>query len=191
MDSPVAGLRPVRAARFFTCRVPRPLIPIPGALFAAVHANYYQKAAPLRGMVSQMTATIGRPGFVVLLTLSILGWMGANLTIMRVGWEPWDPPPFAWLAGAAGLAALYTTVLILVTQRHDDELARQREVLTLEIALLNEQKSAKIIEMLADIRRDSPHSADRSDDQTRVMSDAADPHLILNALKDAHQSNGR
>jgi uncharacterized membrane protein len=88
-----------------------------------------------------MTAAIGRPGFVVLLTLSILVWMGANLTIMRMDGEPWDPPPFAWLSEAAGLAALYTTVLILVTQRHDDALARKREVLTLEIAMLNEQKS--------------------------------------------------
>ena len=115
-----------------------------------------------------MTAAIGCLEFVVLLTLGILvgliirtvcqtrtiladhvkfcgspshiEYPSAKLTIMRMGCEPWDPPPFAWLGGAAGLAAQYATALILVTQRHDDELARWREVPTLEIAMLNEQK---------------------------------------------------
>ena len=63
--------------------------------------------------------------------------------------EPWDPPPFSWLVGAASLLALFTTILILATQRHDDELARHREVLTLEIASLSEQKATRIIQMLS------------------------------------------
>ena len=53
-----------------------------------------------------------------------------------------------------GLLALYVTVLILTTQRRDDQLASYREQLTLELAILGEQKSAKIISLLEELRRD-------------------------------------
>lgn len=157
---------------------------------AEAHADHHRQAPPLQRAVSKITAALGRPGFVLVLTSMILVWVGANLTVIRMGWDPWDPPPFTKLTGAASLVALYTTVLILATQRHDDELARKRKMLTLEIAILTKQKSAKIIKMLDQIRQDSPHLADRSDVQTQIMSDSADPHLILDALKDAHQSGG-
>lgn len=54
------------------------------------------------------------------------------------GKAPWDEPPFAWLQGALGLLALYITILILTTQRREDELASYREQLTLELAILSE-----------------------------------------------------
>ena len=38
--------------------------------------------------------------------------------------------------------------MILITQRHDDEMATRREQITLELAILSEQKSAKIIALL-------------------------------------------
>src|SRR4051794_29998203 len=98
---------------------------------AAVHANHYKQATPLQRLVRQVTAAAGRPGFVVFLTVIILGWIFANLVIMWTGREAWDPPPFSGLAGIASLVALYTTILILTTQRHDDELACHREMLTL------------------------------------------------------------
>ena len=157
---------------------------------AAVHAEHYQQAVLLQRIVGRVTATIGRPVFAVILAFLVLGWICANLAVMGMGWEPWDSPPFPWLAGAASLVALYTTVSILITQRHDDELTRHREQLTLEIAILNEQKSTKIIQMLEQMRQDSPHLADRSDHEAQVMSASADPKFILNALKDAHKSSG-
>jgi uncharacterized membrane protein len=156
---------------------------------AAVHVNHYREAPPLQRIVSQVTAVAGRPGFVVFLTFIILLWMFANLAIMWSGRAAWDPPPFNGLAAIASIVALYTTVLILTTQRYDDELARHREMLTLEIATLNERKSAKIIQMLEQMRRDSPHLANHADNQAQVMSDTADPDFILNALKDAHKLN--
>jgi uncharacterized membrane protein len=157
---------------------------------ATVHAEHYKRAAPLQRIIARLTATAGRPGFAIILTVIVFGWVFANLIILGTGREPWDPPPFPWLSGIASLAALYTTVSILVTQRHDDELARHREQLTLEIAILSEQKTTKIIQMLEQMRQDSPHLANRSDHEVQVMSASADPQFILNALKDAHKSNG-
>ena len=96
--------------------------------------------------------------------------MLANLGVGWLGREPWDPPPFVWLQGAVALSALYMTALILATQRREDELAGHREQLTLELAILGEQKSAKIIQLLERIRCDDPSLANRVDHEAAAMS---------------------
>jgi uncharacterized membrane protein len=86
----------------------------------------------------------GTPGFVVVLTILVVSWIGLNCVSLAVGNKPIDPPPFFWMQGAVALAALYMTVFILATQRREDELANRHEQLPLELAMLSEQKAAKI-----------------------------------------------
>ncbi len=73
--------------------------------------------------------------------------------------------------------------MILINQRRDDELANRREQLTLELAILSEQKTAKIIQLIEEMRRDSPHLKDRTDIEAKDMSRPADPHSVLNAIE--------
>jgi uncharacterized membrane protein len=54
-------------------------------------------------------------------------------------------------------------VLILATQRREDQLAQHREHLILELALLDEQKTAKAIELLEEFRRNNPLIRNRVD----------------------------
>ena len=63
--------------------------------------------------------------------VGVVGWILTNLAMMAMGSKT-----FAWLEGVVSLAALYMTVLILSTQRRDDELATHREQLTPELAIL-------------------------------------------------------
>ena len=154
---------------------------------ARLHAEHYQQATRLQRIVDRMTSLVGRPSFVGLLTALVLGWMLANLGAAWLGHEPVDPPPFAWLQGVVGLMALYITVLILATQRREDQLAGHREQLTLELAILSEQKSAKIIELLEEMRRDDPSLRNRVDHEAAAMSMPADPQAVLDAIKDSHE----
>ena len=153
---------------------------------ARLHAEHYQQSTRLQRVVDRMTALLGRPGFVGLLTLVVLAWAFANLAAGWLGWTPVDPPPFAWLQGVVGLMALYMTALILATQRREDLLAGHREQLTLELAILSEQKSAKIIQLLEEMRRDDPSLANRVDHEAAAMSLPADPQAVLDAIKDSH-----
>jgi uncharacterized membrane protein len=57
-------------------------------------------------------------------------------------------PGFLWMKGAVSLDALYMIVLILATQRRKNESVARQEHFTLELALLGEQKTAKIISLL-------------------------------------------
>ncbi len=77
------------------------------------------------------------------------------------------------------------TVMILSTQRREDELAGHREQLTLQLAILGDQKAAKIIELLEELRRDHPSIHDRVDHDANAMSKPADPEAVFDAIKES------
>jgi uncharacterized membrane protein len=60
-----------------------------------------------------------------------------------------------WLQGAVNLFSLFLVTLVLVTQKHADELNTRRDKGTLELAIPSERKIAKVIELLEELRRDS------------------------------------
>ena len=153
---------------------------------AELHAQHHRRATPVQRTVARLTSAAGRPRFVGLLTLAILLWVGLNLALPLLGRPSLDPPPFAWLQDAAGLLSLYITSLILITQRHDEQLAEHRAQLTLELAIVSEQKNAKIIALLEEMRRDHPNLVDRVDHEAAAMAQPADPQAVLNAIKDTH-----
>jgi uncharacterized membrane protein len=112
-----------------------------------LHAEHHQNATWLQRAVDRVTALLGRPGFIGVLTIIVVGWMSLNLLAAALGDRPIDPPPFSGLGSAVSLVSLYMVVLILATQRREDQLAQHREHLILELALLGEQKTAKVIEL--------------------------------------------
>jgi uncharacterized membrane protein len=151
---------------------------------ARLHAEHHQNATPLQRAVDRMTAVLGRPGFIGALTVIVVGWIGLNLLAMALGYRAIDPPPFSWLQGAVSLVSLYMVVLILVTQRREDQLSQHREQLTLELAMLGEQKTTKVIQLLEESRRDNPLIRNRVDQQAEAMARPADAQAVLEAIKE-------
>lgn len=151
---------------------------------AKLHADHHQEAGTMQRSVETLTAWIGQPRFIAGLTIIIAAWILGNLLTSHLGINAWDPAPFAWLQGGLGILALYVTVLILTTQRREDQLAGYREQLTLELSILGEQKSAKIIALLEEMRRDNPNLKNRVDEEAAAMAVPADPQAVLDAIKD-------
>jgi uncharacterized membrane protein len=151
---------------------------------AKLHADHRQEAGTLQRVVERLTGWIGRPQFIAVMAAVIFVWIGSNVIAKAAGATPWDEPPFGWLQGALALLAFYITVLILTTQRREDQLAGYREQLTLELAILSEQKS-KIIALLEEMRRDSPTLKNRVDEEAAAMAVAADPQAVLDAIKES------
>lgn len=77
--------------------------------------------------------------------------------------------PFAVLQGIISLAGVFIASLILTTQRRDNEIASHREQLTLELSILAEQKAAKIIGLLEELRRDLPSLPVRIDKEAEAL----------------------
>jgi uncharacterized membrane protein len=59
--------------------------------------------------------------------------------------------------------------------------------MTLESTLLTEQKTRKIIELIEELRRDSPEIVDRHDPEAEQMSAKADPHVVLSVIEEVTQ----
>lgn len=156
---------------------------------ATLHAEHRRRMSPVQRVVERSVRFIGRPRFVALLTLVILGWGAVNIALARYG-RAFDDPPFPVLIDLGEALGLYITVLILITQRHEDALTGLREQLTLELAILGEQKNAKIIGLLEEMRRDSPHLADRHDAEATALSIPADPQAVLDALLETQDEPG-
>lgn len=151
---------------------------------ALLHARHHQSASNAQRYVDRATALAGRPFFLGLVCCGIGSWIFSDLALRYFGFEPIDPPPFVWLELAATVSALLMTILILVTQRSADKLADVRSQLTFELALLTEQKVAKLIELVEELRRDSPEVRDRIDFEAHEMAVRTDSHAMLGAIKE-------
>lgn len=160
------------------------------AAISEVHARHRRSTPPIQKAVAAVTAALARPACVAVLTLIVLGWIGLNLGLLATGHRPPDPPPFTYLSETVSLAALYLTSAILITQTHEDELATQRDQLTLQLALLNEQKAAKIIALLEEFRQHDPDHSGRRDNEAAAMAVPTDPNAVLAKIRSINDRSG-
>jgi uncharacterized membrane protein len=106
--------------------------------------------------------------------------------VNSLGLVQFDPPPFPPLGEAVVLASFYMVLLILVTQRRDDKLALHREQLILELVISSEQKTANVIRLLEEFRRDDPSVDDRVDPAADDMARPADSSTVLDEIRGVH-----
>ena len=140
----------------------------------------------MQRVVDRSVRVISRPRFVAILSAIIVAWMVLNIGSANLGYRV-DPPPFQILQGVGGALAIYLTVLILITQRRENELAVRSEQLTLQLAILSEKKNAKIIQLLEELRRDSPMVSNRIDPEADALAVPADTHMVAEALRDSDE----
>jgi uncharacterized membrane protein len=148
-----------------------------------LHSDHHGRTTNPQRAVNRVTAFMARPFFIALMGIGIAGWVGANLIANAIGLRAIDAPAFQWLQGAANLFSLFIVMLVLVAQKHEDELNAHRDTLTLELAILSEHKIAKVIQLLEELRRDSPHVQDRVDRQADQMAEPADAGSVLAATR--------
>ena len=153
-----------------------------------LHVEHKSNATRLERTLRRFTGAIGRPVFLGLLGFAVTGWIGANLAVQALGYPTPDGPPFPWLQGAMTAVSLFMVAFIVGAQKHDDDLSEQREMIILELALLNDQKIAKLIQLLEEFRRDSPQLSDRLDEEAEVMAKPADTQSVFSAIKEARSA---
>ena len=157
------------------------------AAIAKLHADHERAATPIQRLVEKTTESFAKPRFLAVFSVFVAAWVGLAEWQLRHNGRSFDPPPFNLLQGVLTVLAVYMTALILATQRRAGQLAGHREQLTLELATLSEQKSAKTIALLEEIRRDNPLLPDRVDEDAEAMSQSADPGSVLQAIIDTQE----
>jgi uncharacterized membrane protein len=84
-----------------------------------------------------------------------------------------------WLS----IAGLLISTSVLIYQTRQEELSEERSHLMLQLNLLTEQKIAKLISLVEELRVDLPDVIDRDDLEAEIMKQATDPGAILGALQ--------
>jgi len=145
----------------------------------ALHAFAERQVDTHQRTVESLTAWLGRPQFFYGILVGAGLWMGVNAAAPLLHLPRFDDPPFYWMQGAIGLGALLMTSVILITQNRQGKLAERREQLELQMSMLTEQRTAKIIDLLEELRRDMPSVKNRVDLEAEALTKTVDPHEVL------------
>jgi len=142
------------------------------------------KVGRIQRTIENITAAIARPWTLNVILGFVALWVLVNTLGPLVGFPEVDRPPFPWLQGLISFSALLVTTMVLATQSRQGRIASQRANLELQVNLVAEQKIAKLIALLEELRRDLPSVRDRVDPVANAMSESVDHEAVLTVLEE-------
>lgn len=143
-------------------------------------------------IANAMTAFSGSMVFVALHALWFSVWMLLNLGVF--GLPAFDPFPFGLLTLVVSLEAIFLSTFVLISQNRQAQLADHRQKVTLEVDVLAEQETTKLLRMMAEIHHllglhsDDDEELHRLEQSTRLEELA---ERIETAEAATTQRNGR
>lgn len=157
--------------------------------------NFYdredQKISRSQRTLERISHSVGKPAFLGYILLFVAVWIFTNTLMRWLGMAEFDRAPFFWLQGIVGLGALLTTTVVLTRQNRIDKLAEQRAHLVLKVTLLTEQKAAKLIDLVEELRRDLPNVKNRLDPSAASLLQPMHPDLVLATLDEGNEPDKR
>ena len=147
-----------------------------------------QKISTSQRILERVSGFVGQPVFLGIILIFVTVWVLANIGLRALDMAQFDPAPFFWLQGIVGLGALLTATAVLTKQNRLAKLAELRAHLDLKVTLLTEQKAAKLIDLLEELRRDMPDVKNRHDSDAVALQQSMNPDLVLAALDERRES---
>jgi uncharacterized membrane protein len=149
-------------------------------------AETARRATLQERIADKITGFAGSMPFVYLHLAAFGGWIVANL-----GWIPgvaaWDPTMVV-LAMIASVEAIFVSTFVLISQNRMAELAERRAQLTLQISLLSEHETTRMMALVSAI-------ADRLDVETSVDAEVkelqrdVEPEAVLSRIEEEERSS--
>jgi uncharacterized membrane protein len=150
---------------------------------ADFYARNEQRLSRPQAIIERISLFFGSPGYVAGSVLFVACWIAWNLVAPRYGFDQIDEPPFFWLQGLVTLNAFFISTTVLIRQHRITKLAEHHAHLDLQVNLLAEEKSSKIIKMLEELRRDLPGVLDKADLEAEQLAEPADAKAVLSAIE--------
>lgn len=154
------------------------------------YAREELKISRSQRILERISNFIGQPVFLGFILLFVALWMLANALLRLFGMTEFDPAPFPWLGGIVSLGALLTATVVLIKQNRLAKIEEQRAHLDLKVTLLTEQKAAKLIDLVEELRRDLPNVINRHDSEAVALRQSMNPGLVLAALDERSVPDG-
>lgn len=155
----------------------------------AFYAREEHKISRSQRRLEHISGFVGRPLYLSSILLFVAFWILANLVARQFGLAEFDPAPFVGLQGILCLGALLTATVVLIKQSRLAKIEEQRAHLDLQVNLLTEQKTTKIIDLLEELRRDLPMVKNRHDSEAAALQEPTDPHLVLAAMNEQRENS--
>jgi uncharacterized membrane protein len=151
-------------------------------VIGSMHGQAEKELGAHQRFIERLTGRLGRPTTLYLLFGIVFLWAMGNVLAATLNHLPWDPAPFFWLQGAVAFYAASIGTIVLITQTRQQRHSEQRAYLELQINLTSEQKTAKVISLLEELRRDIPSVHNRVDLEAEAMTHAVDTKAVMTAL---------
>jgi uncharacterized membrane protein len=150
---------------------------------AEFYARHEEHASTTQKVVEKIALFLGSPGYVAGNVVFIVIWIAGNLLATDIGWTQIDEPPFFWLQGFIALNAFVISTTVLIRQNRMSKLADHHAHLDLQVNLLTEEKTSKIIALLEELRRDMPDVRNKTDHEAEELAKHADAKAVLSAIE--------
>lgn len=146
------------------------------------HTQNQQKIAADHRILNKIAAFLARPGFLYLQIGFFAVWIGCTSLAER-NLIAKNFPLFDLHLHGLEVASLLITTEVLIAQAHQEKVAEERSHLMLQLNLVTEQKIAKSIALIEELRIDLPNVKNRYDVEAEVMQQASDPQAILEVIQ--------
>jgi uncharacterized membrane protein len=134
-------------------------------------------------ILEKIAETFGQPWFLYAELVFFVAW-GTCSYLANIGLLASEFPKFDLHDQGIDVASLLISTGVLIYQTRQEQLSDQRSQLMLQLNLLTEQKIAKMIALLEELRADLPNVQDRQDLEAEMMQQAADPQVVLGVLQE-------
>jgi len=148
------------------------------------------KRTRLQWSVEHVTVFLGQPRFLVGFVGSCVGWIALDCGLHKLGYAYFDAPPFSLLQGIVTFIGVLITIAVLTRQNRLARVEETRTHLELQINLLAEQKTTKIIMLLEELRHDLPNVQDRQDKHAETLQAATNPDAVLAVIRERNDLAG-
>lgn len=149
--------------------------------FKSFEAKSLRGRSFLTQIADDLTAICGSTPFLIFHILFFGGWIATNLDY--VPWIlPFDPYPFGLLTMLVSLEAIFLAIFVLVSQNRSAYISTIRDEVHMGINLVAEEEITKILEVLAEIRREL--GIKKPDPQLEKMLERIDTGYIERSILD-------
>lgn len=147
--------------------------------FKSFEARSLRSRSFLTQVSDDLTAICGSTPFLLFHVILFAGWIVINMGAVRQI-PVFDPFPYGLLTMLVSLEAIFLSIFVLVSQNRSSYISTMREEVHLGVNLIAEEEITKILEVLAEIRREL--GIKKPDQQLEKMLDRIDTGYIERSI---------
>jgi uncharacterized membrane protein len=133
-------------------------------------------------MLESIATAFGRPWFLYA-ELIFFGVWGLVSHLIKIDLINLNIPLFSLREEGTDAISLIISTGVLIYQTRQEEASEERTHLMLQLNLITEQKIAKLIALVEELRTDSPGVRDRLDLEAEAMQETTNPQVVMDILQ--------